>query len=404
MPMIRTCVIFCGGYGTRLKSITKNKPKPMVSVQKKPFLEHLLIQLKEQGIKKVFLLVGYKKNQIIKYFNFGKKLGLKIEYSFNPPNIETGLRLNSIKKKINEDFLVMYSDNYCAFNLNKNYEFFRKNKSLITFSVSRKKFGNINFVTNCNVSYHLKRRKNLKFVEIGYMICSKKILKYLSSNNVNFNTYFKNKFIKKRLTAIETFNKYLSISDKKRLEETRQYFKKKNIILIDRDGVINKINPYKRYVTCLEELKMNYKVISTLKKYPKIKLICISNQAGISTKDVKISNLNIINKYIKNFLKSKNIILLDYFISTDHFNSKSFLRKPNPGNFLKAAEKYKLLLDKTFYIGDDPRDVLASYNANTKCIYLGGKLKLNTLKKNIISDTIIFNLSKSIKNKLNSKY
>ena len=96
--------------------------------------------------------------------------------------------------------------------------------------------------------------------------------------------------------------------------------------------------------------------------------------------------------------------MLDYFISTDHFNSKSFLRKPNPGNFLKAAEKYKLLLDKTFYIGDDPRDVLASYNANTKCIYLGGKLKLNTLKKTIISDTIIFNLSKSIKNKLNSKY
>ena len=402
--MIKTCVIFCGGYGTRLKSITKNKPKPMVSVQKKPFLEHLLVQLKAQGIKKVFLLVGYKKDQIIKYFKSGTKLGLQIEYSYNPPNVETGLRLNTIKKKIKEDFLLIYSDNYCAFNINKNYELFKKTKSLITLTVSRKKVGNIKFTKNYNVNYYSKRRRDLKFVEIGYMICSKKIFKYLNLKNVNFNTYFSNKFIKKKLTAQETLNKYLSISDKKRLEETRHYFKKKNIILIDRDGVINKINSNKRYITCIEELKMNYKVISILKKYPKIRLLCISNQAGISTKDVKISNLNKINKFIKSYLKKYNVILLDYFISTDHFDSKSFFRKPNPGNFLKAAEKYKLLLDKTFYIGDDPRDILASYNANTKCIYLGSKHKLNSLKNTIISDTIISSLSKSIESKLNSRY
>lgn len=402
--MIETCVIFCGGYGTRLKSITKNKPKPMVSVQKKPFLEHLLVQLKEQGIKKVFLLVGYKKDHIIKYFKFGTKLGLKIEYSYNPPNVETGLRLYKIKNKINEDFLLMYSDNYCSLNLNKNYRLFKKTKSLITLTVARKKLGNINFTKDYNIRYNLKRTKHFKFVEIGYMICSKKIIKYLASNNINFNSYFRNKFIEKKLTALETFGKYLSISDKKRLKETRHYFKKKNVILIDRDGVINKVNSKNRYVTSLEELKMNYKIISILKKYPKIRLICISNQAGVSTKDVKISDLIKINKYIKSYLKTHNIILMDYFISTDHFESKSFYRKPNPGNFLRAAERYKLLLDKTFYIGDDLRDVLASYNANTKCIYLGSKHRLNTLKNTIKSDTIIYNLSKSIKNKLNSRY
>ena len=48
--MIKTSVIFCGGYGTRLGSITKKKPKPMVLVNKKPFLEHLIIQLKNLGI------------------------------------------------------------------------------------------------------------------------------------------------------------------------------------------------------------------------------------------------------------------------------------------------------------------------------------------------------------------
>ena len=46
----------------------------MVLVNKKPFLEHLIIQLKNLGIKKIYLLIGYKHNFIKKYFKNGKKL------------------------------------------------------------------------------------------------------------------------------------------------------------------------------------------------------------------------------------------------------------------------------------------------------------------------------------------
>ena len=58
MKDIKQAVIFCGGMGTRLGFITKNIPKPMVDVCGKPFLEHLIIQLKKNGIKKILLLVG----------------------------------------------------------------------------------------------------------------------------------------------------------------------------------------------------------------------------------------------------------------------------------------------------------------------------------------------------------
>ena len=54
--MISTAVIFCGGYGKRLGNITKKIPKPMVLVAKKPFLEHLLLQLKKNGIKNLFTI------------------------------------------------------------------------------------------------------------------------------------------------------------------------------------------------------------------------------------------------------------------------------------------------------------------------------------------------------------
>ena len=83
--MIKQAVIFCGGLGKRLNKITKKIPKPMVIVQNKPFLEHLIIQLKKNGIKEIILLIGYKGEIIKNYFLNGKKFKIKIKYSFLPP-------------------------------------------------------------------------------------------------------------------------------------------------------------------------------------------------------------------------------------------------------------------------------------------------------------------------------
>lgn len=401
--MIKTGVIFCGGYGSRLGSITKDKPKAMVLINKKPFLEHLLIQMKGFGIKKVFLLVGYKSHKIINYFS-KNNLGIEIHFSYCPPEKETGYRLNTIKNKIKENFLLMYCDNYCSINLKKNILVFKNNESYITLSVCKKKNGNVSLSSKNKAKYFIKRNQNNQYVEIGYMICSNKILKYVNKDNVSINKYFNHKNISNNISAIKIDNNYLSISDKKRLFETRKFFKKKNIILIDRDGVLNLKNRNSRYITNVNNLKMNSKIISVLKKFPKMKYVCITNQAGIATGEVDKYKLKKINTFIKKYLKKQNINLIDFFVSTDHFNSKSFLRKPNPGLFFQAAEKYKLLLDKTFYIGDDPRDVLASFKANTRCVYIGSRRKFDSMIRYDISETLLTNLPKSIKLKNESNY
>ena len=113
-------------------------------------------------------------------------------------------------------------------------------------------------------------------------------------------------------------------------------------------------------------------------------LICITNQAGISTKDLTRQNLVKINNKISKYLESLGIKLKKFYISHHHYNSKSYFRKPNPGNFFKASKNFNFILDKTFYIGDDKRDIEAAYNANTYIIYVG-KAKLTLAeKKNII--------------------
>lgn len=399
--MINTAVILCGGYGKRLGSITKKIPKPMVLVDNKPFLEHLIIQLKNNGIKKIFLLVGYKKDKIIDYFGDGRKYSVKLHYSYNHPECKTGYRLNYVKNKIRSDFILLYSDNYCPLNIKKNFEKFKKKKSLITFTVCKKKNGNVEIDSKNNVLYDQNRSLKYNYVEIGYMLIRKKFLSLIDDRNLDLNFYLQKLSKKRKITAFKTYNIYLSISDKKRLNITNQYFKNKKIILIDRDGVLNLVNKNERYVKNLNELNFNKKIINILKKFKDFDYLCITNQAGIATGEVLNKDLIKINKKIKSYLNKQKINLKEFFISKHHFNSNNFYRKPNPGNFLRASIKYKFLLDKTFYIGDDVRDVEAAYNANTKCIFVGKLNNKNKIKLKKYNNLINITLYKALKEKYN---
>ena len=50
-------VIMAGGKGTRLATVTKNIPKPMVPIEGKPLLEYQIENLKENGVKSIILML-----------------------------------------------------------------------------------------------------------------------------------------------------------------------------------------------------------------------------------------------------------------------------------------------------------------------------------------------------------
>lgn len=381
--MIKLAVILCGGLGRRLGSLTKNTPKGMIRVSKKPFLEHLLIQLKKNGISEFIFLVGFKSEKIQNYFGNGKKLGVKIDYSYSNLKTETLKRIYHAKSLIKKDFLLLYSDNYYPLNLDKLFRFYKKENKLICLNLCKKKPGNFIFKNN-KVIYSKKRSNKLTHVEIGYSIFNKKIVKEIPDKNKSLTFFLKQMYLKKKVSYFKNYHNYLSIGDNQRLALTKKYFNNNKIILIDRDGTLNNKVKGNRYITDEKEISLNLKLINILKKYKKINYICITNQAGIATGDISKNKLNKINSKLNELLKKKQISLKKIFICEEHFLSNSFQRKPNPGMFLEAAKKFKFLLDQTIYIGDDKRDVMASYNASTDCYFLGNKLPNIVEKKNLI--------------------
>ena len=140
--LIKQAVILCGGLGTRLKPITDHVPKPMAEVNGKPFLEYLILQLKDNGIKEILLLTGYKKENIEEYFKDGARWEVNISYSRGDTEWDTGKRIYQARNLIDTHFLLLYSDNFVQFNLNKLIEFHNSHEGLISLTLFQKKEGN----------------------------------------------------------------------------------------------------------------------------------------------------------------------------------------------------------------------------------------------------------------------
>lgn len=73
-------IILCAGYGKRLRPYTNTYQKTMIPIHNKPLLEYIIEGLKYGGFCKFIIVVGYLKEQIINYFQDGKKWDINIEY------------------------------------------------------------------------------------------------------------------------------------------------------------------------------------------------------------------------------------------------------------------------------------------------------------------------------------
>jgi dTDP-glucose pyrophosphorylase len=103
-------LIMAGGYGKRLRPLTKNTPKPMLKIANKPILEHIINRLKTQGFINIFISTHFNSNKIIKYFGNGKKFGVKIKYLVEKKALGTAGALSNLKGKVKKPLLMMNGD------------------------------------------------------------------------------------------------------------------------------------------------------------------------------------------------------------------------------------------------------------------------------------------------------
>jgi dTDP-glucose pyrophosphorylase/CBS domain-containing protein len=126
-----SAVIMAGGGGTRLRPLTENVPKPMLTVGGKPILEHIIGQLRGAGIRSITIATHYLGEQISGYFGDGRKFGVRIDYLAEEKPMGTGGALGLVNFT-GETLLVMNGDILTQVNFRAMLDFHREHGADLT--------------------------------------------------------------------------------------------------------------------------------------------------------------------------------------------------------------------------------------------------------------------------------
>lgn len=102
-------VILAAGEGTRLRPLTQNRPKALLPVANRPILEHLVESLVSSGVRDIIVVVGYRKEQVMRHLI---RLPVLVKVVEQKDQIGTGHALLCARDQISHDVLVLPGDNY----------------------------------------------------------------------------------------------------------------------------------------------------------------------------------------------------------------------------------------------------------------------------------------------------
>jgi len=192
-------IILCGGLGTRIGHETKYKPKPMIKIDDKPILWHIMKIYKNYGYNDFILSAGYKYEMIKNYFKNSNEFKVKIVNT--GLNTETGGRILLLKKYIKDKYFFMtYGDGISDINLKKLLAFHLKNKGIATLTAVRPpvRFGEIKFKAKKIKSFIEKPQTGSGWINGGFFVLNRDIFKFIKNKKTTFEREPLTKLYKKK--------------------------------------------------------------------------------------------------------------------------------------------------------------------------------------------------------------
>lgn len=128
--------LMAGGFGTRLRPLTNNCPKPMLKVGEKPILEQILLSFVDAGFHRFYISTHYMPEVIRDYFGNGEKWGVTIQYVHEEEPLGTGGALGLLPHdEIDQPLFMMNGDLLTSLNLHSFLEFHETHNGVATMCV-----------------------------------------------------------------------------------------------------------------------------------------------------------------------------------------------------------------------------------------------------------------------------
>lgn len=198
-------VILAGGYGTRIRDISTDIPKPMIPIGGHPILWHIMQLFSFYNLKDFILALGYKsdvikdyfvnyqcrqrdftldiKNNKIVYHGGAVTLDWQITFAETGLDAHTGTRIYRIKQylKKEEHFILTYGDGVGSIDIEELLKFHKSHGKLMTVTGARPpgRFGELTLDGNQVIGFNEKPQATEGWISAGFFVCNRKVLDYL---------------------------------------------------------------------------------------------------------------------------------------------------------------------------------------------------------------------------------
>jgi glucose-1-phosphate thymidylyltransferase len=106
---VQTAVVLAAGEGTRLRPLTRNRPKPMLPAANRPILEHVLDALVEASLRRIILVVGYRRERVQEHFGPSYR-DVRLDYVVQRKQLGSGHALLQAREAVDGPVLVVNGD------------------------------------------------------------------------------------------------------------------------------------------------------------------------------------------------------------------------------------------------------------------------------------------------------
>jgi D-glycero-alpha-D-manno-heptose 1-phosphate guanylyltransferase len=207
--MITTAIILVGGFGTRLKSVVPDVPKPMAPINNQPFLNYQLAYLEYFGIRNIVFSTGYLSEQINAYYKTQHN-GLQVIYSHENTPLGTGGAIKLALKKIaDEEILVLNGDSFFDVDLQAFYRLHKKNDSDTSLTLRKvnnaSRYGNIEINMEGKIASFKEKNSQEKpgLINGGIYIVNKK--NFLDNSPTTDNFSIEKDFFEKQIHHLKIY-------------------------------------------------------------------------------------------------------------------------------------------------------------------------------------------------------
>lgn len=404
-------VIMAGGKGTRISSVARDIPKPMIQIQGKPVLEHEIGCLRSQGFTDIIITVSHLGNIIMDYFGDGTKIspvtgepfGVNIEYYFEQEPLGNAGALFKLKDKLTEDFLLLNADAIFDVDFNRFVAFHKAHGGVATLFthpnshpydsgliladdrgaveqwLTKEDVRPTWYRNRVNAGLHVLSPKVLD-VEITTpkVDLDRQLLKPLAGTGTMF-CYDSPEYVK----DMGTPERYEAVCRDFRegKVQARNLKNPQKAVFLDRDGTINRYVGFLRKEDEFELLPGVAEAIGKINASGYLAVV-VTNQPVIARGEVTVPELQNIHNKMETLLGYEGVFI-DAIYYCPHHPHKGYegevpelkiecdCRKPKPGMLVQAARDLNIDLSASWMVGDGENDIKAGLTAGCRTVLIG---------------------------------